>query len=81
MWKEGRLKPSHAHNYLQESGKISVNSRYDARDKAWVRWHEVERIVEPEFYMITGGDSPFVWYGVLIVDRKRRRGYIAVQGD
>lgn len=31
--------------------------------------------------MINGGRQSFVWYGALIVDRKRRRGYIMAVGD
>lgn len=79
--KEERLEPSDARDYLQSFGKISVNPRYDGRDKAWVRWHEVERIAQPEVYHIGGSHQSFVWSGALIVDRKRGRGYIMAVGD
>ena len=82
--KEHRLDASSAEKLIQSHRRVSVDPRYDAQDKAWVRWDEVERIPDAEIYLLPSDrydSDPFVWAGILIVDRKAHRGYIVAQGD
>jgi hypothetical protein len=56
---------------------------FEAEDKPAVLWHEVEAITKPEVFMVAWGKpgSAFVWAGVLVIDRTKRRGYLHAGGD
>lgn len=64
-------------------GYGSTDPHYDARDMRTIGWHEVAAIEKPELYQVgsEGDGSPFIWFGVLTLDRKNRRGFIRAWGD
>jgi hypothetical protein len=58
-----------------------ASRRYDSADQQRVSWQEVANISEPEVYSVSGGQSPFVWSGYLVVDRRSNLVYVGSNGD
>jgi hypothetical protein len=52
-------------------------------DQRAVGWEDLAAIEDPAYFLTTGGypGSAFVWYGTLVLDRKRKLAFVQVFGD
>jgi len=76
-------KGKEALRYIQESGKISANKRYDTLDLSRVNWRNVSSIAQPEVYEVGHmfPNSAFVLLTYMIVDKQNHVAYIYAYGD
>jgi hypothetical protein len=69
-----------AKNMLQKEFRPSGHR--DIEHMQHVKWSEVSKIEKPEVYLFGQIlDGSFVWAGWMIVDRKRHRAYVKLNGD
>ncbi len=64
-------------------GYGSADRHFDTQDMREIGWHDVTAIEKPELYQVgsEADGSPFIWFGVLTLDRRNRRGFIRAWGD
>lgn len=82
-----RLDPAEAERYAQ-SLRMTPDTSYNADDEQAVGWKPVYSLTEPEMYLIWPGDhnsyeksGGWMWYVLLVVDRKTHTVYVKATGD